>query len=135
MKVVIDEKIPYLRDALTAMGVDVVALPGDAIKNGDLLDADALFVRTRTRCNANLLAGTAVRCVGTAGVLEVRGGEILLCNGEGEQILRPTNAPELLAEFLDGGEAIPADEIFYLTRVALAARDAADSGREILIEA
>ncbi len=66
MKVVIDEKIPYLRDALTAMSVDVVALPGDAIKNGDLLDADALFVRTRTRCNANLLAGTAVRFVGTA---------------------------------------------------------------------
>ena len=66
MKVVIDEKIPYLRDALTAMGVDVVALPGDAIKNCDLLDADALFVRTRTRCNANLLAGTAVRFIGTA---------------------------------------------------------------------
>ena len=75
-----------------------------------------------------------VRCVGTEGVLEVRGGEILLCNGEGDRILRPTEAPELLAEFLDGGETIPAQEIFYLTRVALAARDAADTGREIRIE-
>ena len=66
-----------------------------------------------------------IRCVGTAGVLEVRGGEILLINGEGEQILRPTEAPELLEEFLDGGESVPPEEIFYLTRVAILARDAA----------
>lgn len=66
MKVVIDEKIPYLREALTAMGVDVVALPGDAIDNGDLVDAEALFVRTRTKCDATLLGGTAVRFIGTA---------------------------------------------------------------------
>jgi predicted dehydrogenase len=68
-----------------------------------------------------------IRCVGTAGVLEVRGGEILLINGEGEQILRPTEAPELLEEFLNGGETIPPEEIFYLTRVAIVARDAADA--------
>lgn len=66
MKVVIDEKIPYLREALGAMGVDVVALPGSAIGNDDLLDAQALFVRTRTRCDAALLSGTAVRFIGTA---------------------------------------------------------------------
>lgn len=75
-----------------------------------------------------------VRCVGTEGVLEVRGGEILLCNAQGDQILRPTDAPELLAEFLNGGEAVPPEEIFYLTRVALCARDAADTGSEIRIE-
>ena len=67
-----------------------------------------------------------IRCVGTRGVLEVRGGEILLINGEGEQILRPTEAPELLEEFLNGGETIAPEEIFYLTRVAILARDAAD---------
>lgn len=66
MKVVVDEKIPYLREALTAMGVDVVALPGDAIANDDLAGAEALFVRTRTRCDEALLAGTAVRFIGTA---------------------------------------------------------------------
>ena len=66
MKVVVDEKIPYLRDALTAMGVDVVALPGDAIANDDLAGAEALFVRTRTRCDEALLAGTVVRFIGTA---------------------------------------------------------------------
>ena len=66
MKAVIDEKIPYLRDALLAMGVDVVALPGFAIGKSDLQDAQALFVRTRTKCGEALLAGTAVRFIGTA---------------------------------------------------------------------
>ena len=75
-----------------------------------------------------------IRCVGTAGVLEVRGGEILLINGEGEQILRPTEAPELLEEFLGGGESVPPEEIFYLTRVAILARDAADRNEISRIE-
>ncbi len=66
MKAVIDEKIPYLREALEAIGVDVVALPGTSIDKDSLLDAEALFVRTRTVCDATLLAGTAVRFVGTA---------------------------------------------------------------------
>lgn len=66
MKAVIDEKIPYLRDALLAMGVEVVALPGSAICRADLEDAQALFVRTRTRCDASLLDGSAVRFIGTA---------------------------------------------------------------------
>lgn len=75
-----------------------------------------------------------IRCVGTAGVLEVRGGEILLINGEGGQILRPTEAPELLEEFLGGGESVPPEEIFYLTRVAILARDAADRNEITRIE-
>ena len=66
MKAVIDEKIPYLREALMVMGVDVVSLPGTDIKNVHLLDAQALFVRTRTVCDAALLSGTAVRFIGTA---------------------------------------------------------------------
>lgn len=66
MKIVIDEKIPYIADALSAMGNRVVALPGVAIANEHLRDADALFVRTRTLCNAALLEGTAVRFIGTA---------------------------------------------------------------------
>ena len=66
MKAVIDEKIPYLRDALLAMGIEVVALPGSAITAGDLADAYALFVRTRTKCDATLLEGSAVRFIGTA---------------------------------------------------------------------
>ena len=54
MKVVIDEKIPYLCDALQQMGHSVLALPGDAITHEHIADASALFVRTRTLCNAAL---------------------------------------------------------------------------------
>lgn len=70
-----------------------------------------------------------IRCVGTKGILEVRDGQIHLMNTAGTSVLTPTDAPELLEEFLDGGEAIPPREIFDLTRAALAARDAADTGR------
>ncbi len=66
MRIVIDEKIPYLRDALEQMGHSVTAMPGYAISNSDLTEAGALFVRTRTHCNAALLDNTPVRFIGTA---------------------------------------------------------------------
>ena len=72
------------------------------------------------------------RVVGDKGVLEVREKQILLINGEGAQTLTPTEAPELLEEFLAGG-GIGAEEIFYLTRVALLAREAADTGETVRI--
>lgn len=66
MRIVIDEKIPYLCDTLLSLGHQVVALPGDGITKEALQDAEALFVRTRTRCDAGLLEGTPVRFIGTA---------------------------------------------------------------------
>lgn len=66
MKVVIDEKIPYLKDALLRMGFDVLAKAGAEIDKHDVADASALFVRTRTKCNATLLDGAQVRFIGTA---------------------------------------------------------------------
>ena len=66
MKIVMDEKIPYLQGALTQMGHTVTAMPGDAIDAVALEGAGALFVRTRTLCNAALLDGTDVRFIGTA---------------------------------------------------------------------
>lgn len=66
MNIVIDEKIPYLKDVFTRMGHSVVSMPGDAIDKSSLLDAGALFVRTRTKCNAELLDGTSVRFIGSA---------------------------------------------------------------------
>lgn len=66
MKAVIDEKIPYLGNVLSQLGFDVVSLPGAGIAKRDILDADALFVRTRTLCNRELLGGTPVKFVGTA---------------------------------------------------------------------
>ena len=66
MKIVIDRNIPYLKEALEAAGHCVVAMPGVAIGRNDVVDADALFVRTRTRCDKALLDGTKVRFIGTA---------------------------------------------------------------------
>lgn len=74
-----------------------------------------------------------IRCAGTKGVIEVRDDCIYLSNESGNQVLKPTEAPELLEEFLDGRCPISAEEIIYLTKVSLAARDSADSGKSILI--
>lgn len=66
MKVVVDNKIPYLAGVLEEMGIDVVYLPGAAIKAMDVYDADALFVRTRTHCNKELLEGSSIQFIVTA---------------------------------------------------------------------
>lgn len=65
MKVVADDKIPFLRGALEKFA-EVVYMPGQLIKRTDLMDADALLIRTRTKCNAALLEDTKVRFIGTA---------------------------------------------------------------------
>jgi erythronate-4-phosphate dehydrogenase len=64
-KVVADDKIPFLRGVLEPYA-DVVYLPGAAITRADVRDADALFTRTRTRCDAALLQGSRVRLIATA---------------------------------------------------------------------
>lgn len=66
MYVVIDEKIPFLKKALEEMGYSVLAKPGVEICAADVKEAGALFVRTRTRCDASLLRGSKVRFIGTA---------------------------------------------------------------------
>lgn len=65
MKIVADNKIPYLKGILEQYA-EVVYLPGKAIKKQDVLNADALLIRTRTICDENLLSGTNVRFIGTA---------------------------------------------------------------------
>lgn len=66
MKIVIDDKIPYIRDAVAAITDDAVYMDGSAIKADDVRDADAMIVRTRTCCDERLLGGSRVRFVGTA---------------------------------------------------------------------
>ena len=65
MKIVCDSHIPFLKGVLEQYA-DVVHLPGGQIKRDDILDADALIVRTRTRCDAGLLEGSKVRFIATA---------------------------------------------------------------------
>ena len=47
MKIVIDEKIPFLKDMLQNLGYDVLSKAGTEINRADVADAEALFVRTR----------------------------------------------------------------------------------------
>ncbi len=65
MLIVCDENMPGL-EALAAAGATLRPLPGRAIDRGPLRDADALLVRSVTRVDETLLAGTPVRFVGTA---------------------------------------------------------------------
>ena len=66
MKIVIDDKIPYIREKLALLADEVVALRGAEITADDVRDADALIVRTRTRCDEQLLNGSKVQFVATA---------------------------------------------------------------------
>ena len=64
-KIVIDDRIPYIKRLAERIGT-CVYLPGSAISRDDIREADALIVRTRTRCGASLLDGSRVRFVATA---------------------------------------------------------------------
>ena len=66
MKLVIDNKIPYIRDAIASMAVEATYLDGSSITAADVKDADALIVRTRTQCNEALLKGSRVKFIATA---------------------------------------------------------------------
>ena len=66
MKIVVDDKIPYIRETLERLADEVVYKQGSAIGPEDVRDADALIVRTRTRCDEQLLKGSKVQFVATA---------------------------------------------------------------------
>ena len=66
MKVIIDHKIPYIKEAISRIADEVVFLPGNAFTKEEVKDADALIVRTRTTCNRELLEGSQVKFIATA---------------------------------------------------------------------
>jgi erythronate-4-phosphate dehydrogenase len=65
VKIVADDKIPFLKGALEPFA-EMVYLPGKEINNDNIRDADALLIRTRTKCSESLLRGTNVKFIGTA---------------------------------------------------------------------
>ena len=66
MKIVVDDKIPYIRETICQLADEVVFLSGATITAADVKDADVLVVRTRTRCNRQLLERSKVKLVVTA---------------------------------------------------------------------
>lgn len=65
MKIIADDKIPFLKGALEPFG-EVKYIPGQKTTAADVKDADAIITRTRTKCNASLLEGSSVRFIATA---------------------------------------------------------------------
>jgi len=65
MKIVIDDKIPYIRGVLEPFA-EVLYLPGNQTTAEVVRDADALITRTRTPCSRELLEGSRVRLIATA---------------------------------------------------------------------
>lgn len=65
MKIIIDDKIPYIRGAFEKVA-EVVYLPGSKTTPEIVKDADAIVTRTRTICNEKLLAGSSVKFIATA---------------------------------------------------------------------
>lgn len=66
MKVIVDNKIPYIQGVIEQLADEVIYLPGKAFTPEIVKDADALLIRTRTLCNRQLLSGSHVKFIGTA---------------------------------------------------------------------
>ena len=66
MKILIDENMPYAAELFSQLG-EVVAKPGRTLAAEDLVDIDALMIRSVTKVNASLLEkANRLRFVGTA---------------------------------------------------------------------
>lgn len=65
MKIIIDKNIPFIQGIFEPFA-EVVYKSGAEISRSDLLDANALVIRTRTICNETLLRGTQVKFIASA---------------------------------------------------------------------
>lgn len=65
MKIVADTDVPFLQGVFEPYA-EVVYLNGRQISREDVVDADVLVIRTRTRCGEELLEGTNVKMIATA---------------------------------------------------------------------
>jgi erythronate-4-phosphate dehydrogenase len=65
MRVIVESHIPHIRGLIEPFATVDYLEPGEFTPEA-VRDADALIVRTRTRCNAALLEGCRVRFIGSA---------------------------------------------------------------------
>ena len=64
-RIAADMHIPFLKGVLEPFA-HVTYLPGKEISRRHLIETDALLIRTRTRCDRNLLEGTKILFIGSA---------------------------------------------------------------------
>lgn len=65
IKIIADDKIPFLQGVLEPFA-NIEYYPGKEITNYRISDADVLIIRTRTKCNKELLEGTRIKLIATA---------------------------------------------------------------------
>ena len=65
MRVLVDRAIPFLQGVLEPYA-EVEYLDGNAFTKERIAEAEALIIRTRTRCDKALLEGTKVQFIATA---------------------------------------------------------------------
>lgn len=65
IKIIADDKIPFLRGVLEKYAV-IRYVAGQSVTKKLVADADALIVRTRTRCDESLLKNSKVKFIATA---------------------------------------------------------------------
>lgn len=66
MKILVDNKIPYIHETIQAFSDDIQFLAAKDFTPQAVKDADVLIIRTRTKCNAALLEGSKVKFIATA---------------------------------------------------------------------
>ncbi|MFO7852292.1 MAG: 4-phosphoerythronate dehydrogenase [Bacteroidota bacterium] len=67
MKILIDKNVPFIHGVLEAYA-DIKYVKGSKISRELVAGADAIIIRTRTRCNKQLLEGTGVKFIGTTSI-------------------------------------------------------------------
>ncbi|MBA4322310.1 MAG: 4-phosphoerythronate dehydrogenase PdxB [Odoribacter sp.] len=65
MKIIADDKIPFLKGVLEPFA-DITYLPGRLIGKEQVKDANAVLIRTRTKCTESLFKESKVSFIGTA---------------------------------------------------------------------
>ena len=78
IRIIIDQAIPFIEGVLEPYA-DVIYKEGRAISREDAMNADALIIRTRTKCDASLLEGTPVKFIWSHDVARNSAG----CNAGG----------------------------------------------------
>lgn len=65
IKIIVDDAVPFIKGVFEPYA-DVVYKAGKEICHEDLVDVDAMVIRTRTKCDSALLEGTPVKFIATA---------------------------------------------------------------------
>ncbi|MBP8605866.1 MAG: 4-phosphoerythronate dehydrogenase PdxB [Phycisphaerae bacterium] len=99
MKIVADQNIPFVKECFSSLG-EVVLVSGRQITPALIRDADALLVRSITKVDKDLLAGSSVQFVATATIgFEHVDRDYLTANGIGFASAPGSNANSV-AEYI-----------------------------------